>query len=97
MSKAGRTGPGTHWLKSTLVQRAWRLSGERLKTQWQVLAKKAAVGTAHTIVQLIYYTLSTHSRDVEYGAAFGARSAQTRAQKLGKELERFGYTVTKAA
>lgn len=107
-SKAGRTGPGNRWLKSTLVQCAWAAShakDSRLAGRfWRLArrsgrngAKKAAVATAHTILRLIYYTLSTHHRYVEYGAAFGTRSVQTRAQKLAKELERLGYTVTKAA
>ncbi len=107
-SKRGRTGRGNRWLKSTLVQCAWaaahtkdtRLSGR----YWRLARrmgrdgkKKAALALAHTILRLVYYTLSTHNPYVEFGPTYGSRATEFRARRLASELEKLGYTVTKAA
>lgn len=107
-SKGGRTAKGNRNLKPALVQCAWAAShtkDTRLSGRFWRLArrlgrdgtKKAALATAHTLLRVVYYVLSTHNPYVEFGPTYGVRSAEARAQRLARELERMGYTVSKAA
>ena len=59
--------------------------------------KKAAVATAHTILKIVHYVLATAQPYVEYGADFGSQASAVREHRLARELEKLGYTVSKAA
>src|SRR6266536_3544134 len=69
-SKSGRTGRGDRYLKTVLVQAGWAASktkGTRLSGRYQRLArrlgrdgkKKAVVATAHTLLRIVYFVLTT--------------------------------------
>jgi transposase len=107
-SKGGRTPKGNRYIKSSLVQCAWaasRTKDTRLSGRFWRLArrlgrdarKKALVATAHTLVSIIYYVLSTGNPYQEFGPSYGARSAADREQYLARELQKLGYSVTKKA
>jgi transposase len=107
-SRGGRTSPGNRYLKSSLVQGAWaasrtkdtRLSGRFWRLSRRVGRdgkKKAAVATAHTILKIAYYVLATGQPYVEYGADFGSKATAAGERRLARELQRLGYSVSKAA
>ncbi len=107
-SRGGRTSAGNRYLKSSLVQGAWaasRTKDTRLSGRFWRLSrrlgrdgkKKAAVATAHTILKIAYYVLATDQPYVEYGADFGSQTTAARERRLARELQRLGYSVSKAA
>jgi transposase len=107
-SKGGRTAKGNRYVKSSLVQCAWaasRTKNSRLAGRFSRLSrrlgrdgrKKALVATAHTLVRIIYFVLSTHSPYQEFGSDYGGRSPQAREQHLVLELRKLGYDITKKA
>ena len=107
-SKGGRTAKGNKHLKSALAQSAWAAShtkDTRLAARFWRLTKrlgkegkkKAAMATAHTIVGIVYYVLSTHNPYLEFGPSYGTRSLASREHRLARELESLGYQVSKVA
>jgi len=107
-SKSGRTAKGNRYLKSALVQCAWsasRTKDTRLSGRYRRLVrrlgrdgkKKAVVATAHTILRIVYFVLSTGRPYLEFGPDYGTASAEVRTRRLVSQLERLGYSVTKAA
>lgn len=107
-AKGGRTTGGNRHLKAALVQCAWsasRTKETRLSGRfWRLTRrlgrdgkKKAAMATAHTILRIVYFVLLTGKPYEEFGPTYGARSAEARARRLVSELEKLGYTVSKAA
>lgn len=107
-SKGGRTAKGNRHLKAALVQSAWsasRTKGTRLSGRYRRLThrlgrdgkKKAVVAIAHSILRITYFILSTDQPYVEFGPDFGAASEEARIRRLLTQVERLGYTVTKAA
>lgn len=107
-SRGGRTSPGNRYVKSSLVQAAWaasRTKDTRLSGRfWRLTRrlgrdgkKKAGVATAHTILKIVHYVLATGQPYVEYGADFGSQASAAREHRLARELEKLGYTVSKAA
>jgi len=59
--------------------------------------KKAVVATAHTLLRIVYFVLTTRRPYQEYGAEYGVASAEARTRRVIAQLQRQGYTVTKAA
>ena len=55
------------------------------------------MATAHTILKIVDYVLATSQPHVEYGADFGSQASAVREHRLAPELEKLGYTVSKAA
>jgi transposase len=107
-SKGGRTAKGNRYLKAVLVQAGWsaaRTKDTRLSGRYRRLArrlgrdgkKKAIVATAHSILRITYFILSTGRPYLEFGPEYGAASAEARTRRLVAQLERLGYMVTKAA
>jgi len=107
-SKSGRTGRGDRYLKAVLVQAGWAASktkATRLSGRYQRLArrlgrdgkKKAVVATAHTLLRIVYFVLTTRRPYQEYGAEYGVASVEARTRRVIAQLQRQGYTVTKAA
>lgn len=107
-SKSGRTAKGNRHLKSALVQAArvasrakdTRLRGRYLRLKRRLGRdgdKKAVVAVAHSILRIVHFILSTGRPYVEFGPDYGAASSEARARLLVAQVERLGYTVTKAA
>jgi len=55
------------------------------------------VATAHTLLRIVYFVLTTRRPYQEYGAEYGVASAEARTRRGIAQLQRQGYTVTKAA
>jgi transposase len=107
-SRSGRTTQGNRHLKAALVQAAWaasRTKDTRLSGRFWRLArrlgrdgrKKAAVATAHSILRIAHYLLSTGNAYEEYGPDYGGAAAEARERRLLRQVERLGYQVVKAA
>jgi transposase len=102
--RSGKTRKGNTWLRSALLeaaQAAGRTKDTALAARYQRLAarrgaKKAAVAVAHAILVIIHHLLT---RAVPYDdsavRASDPRAAQRREQRLIRELQDRGWTVTR--
>ncbi len=107
-SRSGRTAKGNRHLKSALVQAAWsasrakdtRLRGRYLRLKRRLGRdgdKKAVVAVAHSILRIAHFILSSGRPYVEFGSEYGEAASEARVRLLVAQVERLGYTVTKAA
>ena len=101
--KSGKTGKGSPWLGSALVeaaQAAGRTKGTYLSAQYHRLAarrgaKKAVVAVGHTILVIAYHLLREGTTYRELGDRyFDERDRQAVERRLVYRLEGFGYKVT---
>jgi len=101
--KSGRTRPGNHWLRTTLVQCAWAASHTKasyLSSQYRRLAshrgrKRALIAVGHSILAIVYEMLAHGDAYHDLGPDWFDRLAPIRLQKyLVKRLEKLGYRVT---
>ena len=102
--RSGKTRKGNVWLRSTLTQSAWaatRKKGSYFQAQYRRLAgrrgkKRALVAVAHSLLQVIYYVLTTGRSYQDLGADyFDRRDSDKIARHHIRRLESLGYTVTK--
>jgi transposase len=101
--KSGRTGKGNPWIKSALIEAARaaaRTKDTYLSARYHRIAarrgsKRAAVATAHTILNSIYYMLrdDTTFRDLG-GNYFDERNQLAIIKRSVRRIERLGYKVT---
>jgi transposase len=100
---SGKTKPGDHLLRLTLVQAAWaasRANGTYLQAQFRRLSyrlgkKKAALAVAHSIARIIWVVLSNRAPYVDLGGNYFDnldREAVTR--RAVNRLKAQGYEVT---
>ncbi len=59
--------------------------------------KKAVVAVAHSILRIAHFILSTGRPYIEFGSEYGEAASEARVHLLVAQVERLGYTVTKAA
>jgi hypothetical protein len=55
------------------------------------------VAVAHNILRIAHFILATGRPYIEFGPEYGEASSQPRVRLLLAQVERLGYTVTKAA
>jgi transposase len=100
--RSTRLRHGDPWLKTALVQCAWaasRKNASYLQSQFLRLRsrrgpQKAICAVAASILTAIYHMLKNGTFYADLGPDhFRARSRQTHAQRLLRQLERLGYTV----
>ncbi len=100
---SGRTGPGNHWLRSSLVQAAH--AAVRVKDSYfaQVYrrlvarrgAKKAIMAVAHRILIAVYYMLLRHEPYRAPGALAIDEPRQAQAlNRMVRQIAKLGYTVS---
>jgi transposase len=101
--RSGRTTKGSRWLRSVLVQAAWAAShskGTYLRARYQRLArrrgrKRALLGVAHSLVEIIYHVLKRGTTYQELGPDYFDRQESERlVRHLVKRLESLGHKVT---
>jgi len=101
--KSGRTTKGSPYLRAALGQAAWAAShtrGTALAAQYRRLVKrrgtkKARVAVGHSILRIVYHSLSRKQDYHELGGDVGdRRSVEVQRQQLIRRLEALGLTVT---
>jgi transposase len=99
---SGRTGQGSRWLRTALVQAAnaaIRVKDTHLRRVYQRLVvrrghKKALMAVAHRLLVAIYYMLKDRVPYREMGAAAPSETAKRKlADRMQRRLEKLGYTV----
>jgi transposase len=100
---SGKTGQGSPWLRAALVEAAQAVARSKataLGAYYRRLAarrgrKRAAVATAHRILEIIYHLLKEGTDYREPGPAYYAeRDRIARARRLIRQLHALGYEVT---
>jgi transposase len=100
---SGRTSPGNHWLRVTLVQAAWaarRTKNTYLSAQYRRLVRrcgknKALVAVAHTMLGMCYQVLKTREPYRQWGADYlDGLAPERRTQQLVRQREKLGHKVT---
>ena len=101
-NKSGRTGKGSKWLRTALVQAAkavGRSKGNYLSSQYHRLASrrgknKATIAVAHSILVIAYHLLSRQETYRDLGALyFDQRNREKVRRNLVHRLEALGYKV----
>jgi transposase len=101
--KSGKTRKGSPWLRAALVeaaQAAGRSKKTALGAYYRRIAarrgrKRAAVATAHRILQLVYHLLIDHTDYREPGPDYYlAHDRQAQERRLLRQLRALGYEVT---
>ena len=101
--RSGKTTKGSPSLRAALVQAAWAAShswGTSLAGQYHRLVKRmgkqtALVAVAHSMLVIVYHILSRRTRYADLGEnVVKPRSIQAQAQRLIRQLEALGVTVT---
>jgi transposase len=101
--RSGATGPGNHWLRTTLVEAAHaaaRTKGTYLAAQYKRIAarrgsRRAAVAVAHSILVILYHLLRDGVVYHDLGASwFDRRDPAATVRRTVKRLEAMGYRVT---
>jgi transposase len=98
----GRTGKGSRWLKSVLVQAARaavRVKGSAITAWYRRVAarrggKKAIVAVAHKLLTLGYTLLQKREHYQERGpTAVDTDASLQQVQRMRRKMEQMGYTV----
>src|SRR5487761_108542 len=63
----------------------------------RVLRGTGRAPSAHTLLRIVYFVLTTRRPYQEYAAEYGVASVEARTRRVIAQLQRQGYTVTKAA
>jgi transposase len=101
--RSGQTRKGNPWLRTMLVQAAQgavRAKGSYFAAQYRRIAarrghKRAVMAVAHSLCIVIYYVLARREPYRELGGDyFDRRKPQGQAQRLVRQLEKLGYSVT---
>jgi len=99
---SGRTGPGSRWLKTALVQAAnaaIRVQETHLRRVYQRLVvrrghKKALMAVAHRLLVAISYMLKDGVPYREVGLApLSETTTRKLAKRMQRQLEKLGYSV----
>jgi transposase len=102
---SGKTGKGSQWLRSALVQAAHaavKIKESHLGAVYRRLVarrgkKKAIIAVAHRLLVAIYHMLKQREPYRELGAAPQSEPAKRKlVDRLQHRIERLGYTVTVA-
>lgn len=100
--RSGKTGRGSRWLRSALIQAAYaavRVPGSHLQAVYRRLmvrrgSKKAIVAVAHRLLVAIYYVLKEREPYRELGTRPLPEAARAKlATRLQNRIEKLGYTV----
>ena len=101
--RSSHIGPGSPWLRGTLVEAAWAASYGKhtyLATQYRRLAarrgaKRALVAVAHTILMIANHIIRDGTTYQDLGSKyFGDFDRQATLRRSVKRLEPLGYKVT---
>jgi transposase len=102
--RSGRTRKGSKWLREALVEAAHaaaRSKGTYLSAHYARLRgrrgpAKAAVGVGHSILVVAYHLISKDQQYSDLGADYfvARQSKETYKNRLVRQLERMGHTVT---
>lgn len=102
--RSGRTRKGSKWLREALVEAAHaaaRSKGTYLSAHYARLRgrrgpAKAAVGVGHSILVIAYHLISRDQAYSDLGADYflARRSKEAYKNRLVRQLERMGHTVT---
>jgi transposase len=101
--RSGKMGKGSRWLRTTLVQSAWaavRVKDTHLGAVYRRLAvrrgkHKAIMAVAHRMLIAIYHMLKDGVPYREYGTAPVPEPVkQKRVERLQRQIEKLGYSVT---
>ncbi len=102
---SGKTGRGSRWLRSALVQAAHaavKVKDSHLAAVYHRLVvkrgkKKAIIAVAHRLLVAIYHMLKHREPYREIGTAPSSEPAKRKlAARLQRRIEQLGYTVTMA-
>jgi transposase len=102
---SGKTGKGSRWLRSALVQAAHaavKVKDSHLAAVYHRLVvkrgkKKAIIAVAHRLLVAIYHMLKHRQPSREIGTAPPSEPAKRKlAERLQRRIEKLGYTVTMA-
>jgi transposase len=100
---SAKTGQGSRWLRSALVQAAWaavRQSENYFAAVYRRLVvrlgpKRAIIAVARRILIAVYHVLSTGEPYHERGAAYhDERQREQTVKRLRRRLEKLGYQVS---
>jgi transposase len=104
--RSGKTRKGSKWLREALVEAARaaaRSKGTYLSSQYARLRgrrgpAKAAVAVGHSILVIAYHIISNQQPYSDLGADYfiARQSKETYKNRLVRQLERMGHTVTLA-
>lgn len=101
--RRGRSRQGKRWLKTALAEAGFAAGHGKttaLAARYRRISrrrgrKRASLAVGHAILEIVYQLLTRGQDYQELGADyFQSRSGQTREQRLVRELERLGNTVT---
>jgi transposase len=101
--KHGRTGKGSRWLRAALIQAAWAAVRQKngfLPVRFRRLArrqgkKRALVGIAHRLLEIIYAVQKQGKGYEDLGADYYDRQGRDRlTEHLVKRLESLGHKVS---
>ena len=99
---SGRTGKGSRWLRTALVQAAWaavKVKDSHLAAVYRRLVvrrgkQKAIMAVAHRLLVAIYHMLKDRVPYREIGTAPPSESAKRKlAERMQRRLENLGYMV----
>ncbi len=99
---SGKTGKGSRWLRTALVQAAWgavKVKDSHLAAVYRRLAvrrgkQKAIMAVAHRLLVAIYHMLKDRVPYREIGTAPPSETAKRKlAERLQRRLENLGYTA----
>ena len=99
---SGKTGKGSRWLRSALIQAAWaavKVKDAHLAAVYRRLAvrrgkQKAIMAVAHRLLVAIYHMLKHHEPYREIGARPQSESAKRKvAERMQRRIEQLGFKV----
>ena len=99
---SGKTGKGSRWLRTALVQAAWaavKVKDSHLAAVYRRLVvrrgkQKAIMAVAHRLLVAIYHMLKDRVPYRELGSAPPSEPAKRKlAERMQRRLEKLGYTV----
>jgi len=99
---SGKTGRGSRWLRTALVQAAWaaiKVKDSHLAAVYRRLVgrrgkQKAIMAVAHRLLVAIYHMLKERVPYREIGAApLNDQAKRKLAERMQRQLERLGFTV----
>ncbi len=100
--KSGKTGKGSRWLRTTLVQAAWgavKVKESHLAAVYRRLAvrrgkQKAIMAVAHRLLVAIYHMLRDREPYREIGTAPLSEAAKRKqAERMQRQIEHLGFSV----
>jgi transposase len=103
---SSKTGKGSRWIRTALVQAAWaavKVKDAHLAAVYRRLAvrrgkQKAIMAVAHRLLVAIYHMLKERVPYREIGAAPQSEPAKRKVvERLQRQIERLGYTATVTA